>query len=108
MLGSEPVWTQIGQALSGEMGFGNSLKLSGDGASLVVNGPNCHTEGGDCGYEGSTDYQPIIQLYRLNATGVWEMVGSPLEARLLDFSSDGSTLAAHDQAFVVSGYRLDE
>lgn len=108
MIGSEPVWTQIGQALSGDMGFGNSLKLSGDGASLVVNGPLCYKKGRDCAFEGYIDYQPIIQLYRLNAIGVWDMVGSPLEAELLDFSSDGSTLAAHDKAFVVSGYRLDD
>jgi hypothetical protein len=106
-LGSEPVWTQIGQALFGEMGFGNSLKLSGDGSSLVVSGPLCGLED-DCAYEGYTDYQPIIQLYQLNAIGVWEIVGSPLAAELLDFSSDGSTLAARDKAFVVSGYRLDE
>ena len=104
--GSNPAWTRVGQRLTGEMGFGRVLKISGDGASMVIHVPVCRLVDG-CSYASESDYDSVIQLYRLNATSAWVKVGLPVKADLQAFSSDGSMIAASDFGYV-SCYQLDE
>ncbi len=103
--GSDAAWVQVGDDLHGEMGFGSSLKMSGDGASLAVHVPVCDIEGGDCAYAGEDDYRWVVQTYRLSGTGEWLQEGSPVDGDLLAFSRDGSTIAALDSELVVASYR---
>jgi hypothetical protein len=88
------------------MGFGRVLKISGDGASMVIHVPVCRLVDG-CSYASESDYDSVIQLYRLNATSAWVKVGLPVKADLQAFSSDGSMIAASDFGYV-SCYQLDE
>ena len=104
--GSEAVWTQIGQQLTGAMGFGGNLKISGDGSLLAVRVPVCNVDGGDCFYASEGDYDMKTQLYALSDDGIWVKKGSPLDADLMDFSTDGSTIAARINESSIDVYQL--
>jgi hypothetical protein len=105
---SEAVWSQIGQELTGDLGFGRNVRLSTDGTLLAVDVSACYLEGGcDYSYE---DYSYVTQLYSLKSvggSGVWMPVGTPANGTLLDLSRDESTVVVRGggEGLVVTTYR---
>ena len=104
---SEAVWSQIGQELTGDLGFGRNVKLSADGTLLTVDVPVCFLEGGcDYSYEKYSYVTQVYSLKNVYSSGVWMPVGNPVNGTLLDLSSDESTVAVEGgQGFVVNTYR---
>jgi hypothetical protein len=85
-LRSEAIWSQVGQELTGSIGFGQCVRLSGDGNTVAI-GFTHYKEVPLCAQE---DYWTQVYTF---SDGIWQSLAQPVKSPLLDMSRDATTLA---------------
>jgi hypothetical protein len=89
---SEVVWSQVGSTIYGEQstdGFGNEVRLSGDGSTLIVGAPDNDEGGKDAGkvYIYGFSSNSWVEEYAMTGGGENDNYGSRAQ---IDLSDDGT------------------
>lgn len=87
-------WTQKGQTIEGESGFGNSIELSNDGLTVVIG-------------SSAAEFIGLARVFRYNAIdNIWEQLGSDifqfdslLAGISVSISGDGNVVAVGDSEY---------
>jgi hypothetical protein len=93
---SGTVWEQLGQDLYGtDPGglYGSAVAISADGTMIAVSAPR---------HFDPSFFLGLVEVYRLNSSGMWELVGEPF--RGINFNGDER--AGSDLALSADGNRI--